>query len=286
MLVPTLEAVQSAARHNRGIGAFNVIHLETAEAIVEAAEESGLPVILQISENCISYHRAIEPIGSALVVLAQQSPALVALHLDHAEDVDLAYRAIDLGFGSIMFDASRMEYSANVALTRMVADRAHSAGVSVEGELGEIGGKDGAHAFGVRTDPTEAAAFVSETDIDMLAVAVGSSHAMTERTAQLDCSLIAALKVALSVPLVLHGSSGVADPQLTASIAAGITKVNVSTQLNRLFTGAVRQYLSENPSQVDSRRYVDVGRTAVRHEAARLLRLFAAASEREHEHSA
>lgn len=275
MLIPTMTAVQSAARHHHGIGAFNVIHLETAEAIVEAAEESGLPVILQISENCIGYHRALEPISRALIVLAEQSSAHIALHLDHAEDINLAYRAIDLGFGSVMFDASREEYSANVALTKKITEHAHDAGVAVEAELGEVGGKDGAHAFGARTDPTEAATFVSETKVDMLAVAVGSSHAMAERTAQLDCSLIAELKAAVPVPLVLHGSSGVPDLQLAASISAGITKVNVSTQLNRYFTAAVRQYLVENPTQVDSRKYVALGRTAVRQEAARLLRLFA-----------
>ena len=145
----------------------------------------------------------------------------------------------------------------------------------VEAELGEIGGKDGAHAPGVRTDPDEAVRFVAETGVGALAVAVGSSHAMTERTASIDLDLVARLAEAVPVPLVLHGSSGVADEIIVRGIRAGLTKVNVSTHLNAAFTGAIRTYLAENPAVVDPRTYVAEGRAAVREEAARLLTLFA-----------
>ncbi len=145
----------------------------------------------------------------------------------------------------------------------------------VEAELGEIGGKDGAHAPGVRTDPDEAARFVAETGVDALAVAVGSSHAMTERNAALDLELIARLHAAVPVPLVLHGSSGVPDDTIVRGIRSGLTKINVSTHLNGAFTGAIRAYLAQHPSAVDSRKYLAAGRDAVRLEAGRLLRLFA-----------
>lgn len=274
-LVPTRTLVADAERDHRGLGAFNVIHLETAEGLAAAAEEAGLPVILQISENCVRYHGALEPIGAATLAVAAASSAPVAVHLDHATDEDLARAAVDLGFGSVMFDAATLGYADNVAATGRVAAYAHAADVFVEGELGEIGGKDGAHAPGVRTDPEEAARFVAETGVDALAVAVGSSHAMQDRTAALDLELIGRLKQALPVPLVLHGSSGVPDADIVRAVAAGMTKINVSTHLNGFFTRAVRDYLDANPTAVDSRKYVAAGRAALATEAARLLRLFA-----------
>ncbi|PPL15988.1 class II fructose-bisphosphate aldolase [Microterricola pindariensis] len=274
-LTPTRTLMTDAAAAGTGIGAFNVIHLETAEALVAAAEAAGLPVILQISENCVSYHGALEPIALATLAIAGASTAPVAVHLDHAEDEQLAYRAIELGFGSVMYDGAHLAYAENVAITARVVERAHAAGVYVEAELGKVGGKDGAHAPGVRTDPAEAAAFVAATGVDALAVAVGSSHAMTERSASLDTALIAELRAALDVPLVLHGSSGASDAQIQAAIRAGMTKINVSTHLNAHFTGALRGYLHANPAVVDSRTYIAPGRAAVAAEAARLLELFA-----------
>jgi fructose-bisphosphate aldolase class II len=273
-LVPTAELLDAAVGRRTGLAAFNVVQLETAEALVAAAERSGLPVILQISQNCVAYHGALEPIGAATLALARGSDAAVAVHLDHAEDEQLALRAVELGFGSVMFDGSTLDYERNVAATARVADVAHRHGVLVEAELGEIGGKDGAHAPGVRTDPQEAERFVRETGVDALAVAVGSSHAMTERTAELDLGLIERLRHAVPVPLVLHGSSGVADETMERAIRAGITKVNVSTHLNRFYTDAIRAHLGAHPDTVDPRKYVREGRAAVTAEAARLMTLF------------
>ncbi|MDQ1582788.1 MAG: fructose-bisphosphate aldolase, class [Microbacteriaceae bacterium] len=277
-VTPTRELMRDAALNSSGIGAFNVIHLETAEALVAAAERAGLPVILQISENCAHYHGGLEPIAVATLAVARAASVPVAVHLDHAEDEQLAYQAVDLGFGSVMYDGAHLDYAENVAITARVAEYAHARGVFVEAELGKVGGKDGAHAPGVRTDPDEAVSFVATTGVDALAVAVGSSHAMTERSAALDLELIARLHAAIDVPLVLHGSSGVPDHLLVGAIRAGMTKINVSTHLNGVFTAAIRQYLAGNPAVVDSRKYVSVGRASVTEEAARLIGLFAAAS--------
>jgi fructose-bisphosphate aldolase class II len=274
-LVSAAELVRDAAANGRGIGAFNVIHLETAEALVAASAQAGLPVILQISQNCAKYHGALEPIALAILAVARRATTPVAVHLDHAEDPALVDEAIALGFGSVMFDGGALPYDENVALTRSVAERAHAAGVYVEGELGEVGGKDGAHAPGVRTDPGEARAFVAETGVDALAVAVGSSHAMLDRIASLDIDLIAQLHAALDVPLVLHGSSGVADAVIVEAVRAGMTKINVSTHLNGFFTREVRAALAANEKLVDSRKYVAPARDAVTGEATRMLRLFA-----------
>lgn len=276
-LTPARTFLDAAAAAGTGVGAFNVLHLETAEALVGAAEDTGLPVILQLSENCVRYHGGFEPIARATLAVAEASSAAVAVHLDHAEDAELAHLALDHGFGSVMYDGAKLDFADNVATTRRVVDHAAITGALVEAELGEIGGKDGAHAPGVRTDPAEAAQFVAETGVDALAVAVGSSHAMTERVASLDLDLIRRLHAAVPVPLVLHGSSGVPDETIVRGIRSGLTKINVSTHLNAAFTGAVRSYLHEHPSAVDSRKYVAAGRDAVRLEAARLLRLFASA---------
>ena len=274
-LTPTRTLLDEAHAAGRGIGAFNVVHLETAEALAGAAEDAGLPVILQLSENCVRYHGGLDPIALATLAVAEASSARVAVHLDHAEYPGLALRAIDRGFGSVMYDGAKLDFAENVSTTRLVVERADAAGVLVEAELGEIGGKDGAHAPGVRTDPDEAARFVAETGIGALAVAVGSSHAMTERVAEIDLELVARLARAVPVPLVLHGSSGVPDDTIVRGIRSGLTKVNVSTHLNQAFTGAVREHLARHPAAVDSRPYVAAGRAAVRSEAARLLTLFA-----------
>ena len=172
-LVPSATLLPAARAAHRGVGAFNVIQLEHAEALVAGAEAVSSPVILQISENAAVYHGALAPIGLATLAVARASSVPVVVHLDHATDEALIDEAIALGFTSVMFDASKLEYSANVARTAAVVARAHAAGVWVEAELGEVGGKDGVHAPGVRTDPGEAAAFVAATGVDALAVAVG-----------------------------------------------------------------------------------------------------------------
>ncbi|GAA2895935.1 class II fructose-bisphosphate aldolase [Microbacterium esteraromaticum] len=282
-LASARELMRSAASAGTGIGAFNVIHLETAEALVSASERAGLPVILQISQNCADYHGGLEPIGWATLAIARRAKTPVAVHLDHAERPELVDEAIELGFGSVMFDGGKLEYEQNVEITAAVASRARAAGVYIEAELGEVGGKDGAHAPGVRTDPDEARAFVEATGVDSLAVAVGSSHAMLDRSASLDIDLIARLKSALhgigrtgcDIPLVLHGSSGVSDDVIVQAVRAGMTKINVSTHLNGFFTRAIRETLAADEKLVDSRKYLTPAREAVAEEAARMLRLFA-----------
>lgn len=267
-----------AAAAGRGLGAFNVIHLEHAEMFTAAAARAGTPVVLQISQNAVAYHCSLAPIGSAVLALARASAVPTAVHLDHAEDVDLVHEAVALGFSSVMYDGSHLGTEENVATTAAVVEHCHRHGVSVEAELGEIGGKNGVHDPSARTSPADAADFVARTGVDLLAVAVGSSHAMTTRGAVLDTDLIAAIAARVPVPLVLHGSSGVSDEGMRAAIRAGMTKINVSTHLNKVFTTAVRAYLDEHPEVVDSRKWFRPGAAAVTAEAERLLRWYDAGS--------
>jgi fructose-bisphosphate aldolase class II len=254
-----------AVAAGRAVAAFNVVTLEHAEAIVTGAERAGRGVILQLSENAVKFHGgAYRPLLLACRELAASASVPLALHFDHIESEALADAIIsdaaDLGAGSLMVDASQHEYAENVAVTARLAHRAHIADLWVEAELGRVGGKDGAHAPGVRTDPDEAAAFVAATAVDGLAVAVGSSHAMSSQTASLDIELIALLAAAVPVPLVLHGSSGVPDAALLEAVGAGIRKVNIGTALNVAGTAALRETLG---SSVDPRAALAAARSAM-----------------------
>jgi fructose-bisphosphate aldolase class II len=248
-----------------------VILLEHAEAVVTGAEAAGAPVVLAVSENCVRYHGGLGALGAACVSLARAASVPVVLHLDHATSPGLVAEAASAGFGSVMFDASSLPYEGNVAATAEVTRWCHDRDLWAEAELGEIGGKDGVHSPTARTDPAGAAGYVAATGVDALAVAVGSSHAMLTRDAVLDLDLIAALRAAVPVPLVLHGSSGVPDEGLAAAVGAGMTKINVATQLNKVFTAAVRERLAADAAVADPRRYISAGRDAIAAEVTRLL---------------
>jgi fructose-bisphosphate aldolase class II len=270
-LTQLADIVAPARAAGRGVGAFNVIGIEHAEAIVTGAEQAGAPVVLQISENCAGYHGALGPIAAACLAIARAAAVPAAVHLDHATSADLVREGARLGFGSVMYDASRLAYADNVRATAELARWCQDQGIWVEAELGEIGGKDGVHSPAARTDPDEAAKYVAATGVDALAVAVGSSHAMLTRDAVLDLGLTGRIRAAVGVPLVLHGSSGVPDADLAAAVRAGMTKVNIATQLNKAYTAAVRDCLVNDSALVDPRRYGSAGRAAVAAEVARLL---------------
>ncbi len=271
-LTRTADLIAEAYRAGTGLAAFNAITLEHAEAIVDGAERAGAPVIMQISENTVKFHHGrLKPLAAAAAAVADSARVPISVHLDHVENPDLLRAAVHTGISSAMFDASKFDYDANVAATRAAADWAHQNGMFLEAELGEVGGKDGAHAPGVRTDPEEAAAFAAATGVAALAVAVGSSHAMSARTAALDFDLISRLRAAVRVPLVLHGSSGVADEDIRKAVSAGLTKINVGTLLNITFTATVRAELARDDAVADPRRYLAPARDAIADAVAGLI---------------
>ncbi|WP_369374645.1 ketose-bisphosphate aldolase [Streptomyces sp. cg36] len=281
-LAQTGALVTEAAAKRRAVAAFNIITLEHAEAVIAGAEAARSPVVLQISENAVKFrYGRVLPLARAAVAAAEAAAVPVALHLDHVKRDDLLRQAADAGFSSVMYDGGQLPYEQNLAATRAAADWAHTQGLWIEAELGEVGGKDGqppldAHAPGARTDPEQARAFVAETGVDALAVAIGSVHAMTTRTATLDHALLARLDGALNVPLVLHGSSGVPDEELAAAVAGGMAKINIGTALNLAMTDAIRAYLAANPAAVDARSYLTVGRQAMADTVTRLIGVLAA----------
>jgi fructose-bisphosphate aldolase class II len=280
-LVTTGELVTRAAAAHSAVAAFNIITLEHVEAVIAGAESAHTPVVLQVSENAVKFrYGRLLPLARAAVAAAERAAVPVALHLDHVQSGDLLRQAPGAGFSSVMFDASRLPYAENLAATRAAADWAHTQGLWIEAELGRLGGKDGqapldAHAPGARTDPAEARAFVADAGVDALAVAIGSSHAMTTRTATLDHTLLKRLAATLDVPLVLHGSSGVPDDELAAAAAGGVAKVNIGTALNIAMTDAIRAFLAAHPEAVDSRAYLSVGREAMVRTVAGIIRALA-----------
>ena len=275
-LVATRELVDRAVARRVAVGAFNVITLEHIEGVLEGAELGGTAVILQISQNAVRFHHGrLTPLAVAATALADAASVPVSIHLDHVDDDELLRQANTAGISSVMYDAAKLDYQQNVAATRAAREWAHAHGLYLEAELGEVGGKDGAHAPGVRTKPTEAAEFVAATGVDALAVAVGSSHAMTDRRAALDHDLIAELARAVPVPLVLHGSSGVPDHELAQAVRAGMTKINIGTILNVEFTAAVRATLGVDEGLVDPRKYLAPARTRIAEAVAHLVRVLA-----------
>lgn len=265
--------VAEKANTSTAIGAFNVILLEHAEALVLGAEKSQLPLILQISENCVKYHGSLKPISVATIAIAEASTLPISVHLDHAESEELVKQALDLGYDSVMFDGSKLSYKENVQASQRMRALCDSYGATLEVEIGEVGGKDGVHAPGIRTKPAEARDFANETGAHLIAVAVGSSHAMSTRDATLDFQLIRDIAAEVKVPLVLHGSSGVSDSDLQEAVRAGMRKINIATHLNSVFTQRVRAELEKNPGLTDPRKYIGLGRDDVSDEVARLLRL-------------
>jgi fructose-bisphosphate aldolase, class II len=274
-LALTRDLVAAAVRDESAVAAFNVITLEHAEAIVAGGETTGTALLLQLSENTVRFHGGrMLPILAACTELAKTASIPVGIHLDHFQDdafIDSGIAAAAVvGVSSLMVDAAHLPYELNVERTAALSAMAHDLGLWVEAELGEIGGKDGAHAPGVRTDPDDAAEFVGNTGVDGLAVAVGSSHAMTSKTATLDIALIGRLAERVPVPLVLHGSSGVPDDALKEAVIAGMRKINIGTALGLAFTAAVRRQLDAATPSSDPRLYLGEGRSAITETVARL----------------
>jgi fructose-bisphosphate aldolase class II len=279
-----------AQRDQYAIGAFNANTMEQVQAIVLAAQAENAPVIIQIS------HHALQYVGSGNVIIglrymaeigkvaAQSVSVPVALHLDHATENEVI-QAIGLGFTSVMFDADERPLQENIDVTKKLCEMAHLAGVSIEAELGEVPRADSSGVVQSATELThveDAAGFVYATGIDTLAIAIGSVHAVKQKHVELDLERLKAIRAAVDIPLVLHGSSGVTDACVAEGIKLGLCKVNVATQLNQAFTRAVRARLSDDPNEVDPRRYLNSGRDAMVEEVRERIRFVGAAGKAAH----
>lgn len=279
-LVSSKLVLEEALRRRFAIGAFNANNMEQVQAIVEAAQEERAPVILQVSQGAIRY-AGLEFAAGLVKIAAQVSDVPVVLHLDHGTDFDQNVRCLRAGFTSLMYDGSKQPYEENVAVTKRVVDIAHLVDIPVEAELGRVlnvaGNVTQEDVIAAMTDPDQAKEFVARTGCDSLAVACGSVHAMTAREATLDIDRLRAIHAQVSIPLVLHGSSGVKHDSVVEAIANGIAKVNVATTLNQAFMNGVRRAVAAMPEETDPRKIIGVGRDEVKEAVREKIRLFGSA---------
>ena len=257
MLMTGKELLLDAQKNKYAVGAFNVNNMEGIQAIIQAAEELNSPVILQASQGGLKY-AGVEYIAALGKLAANNAKVPVALHLDHGTDFEQVMQCIRHGFSSVMIDGSRFPLEENIAFTKKVVEIAHMVGVTVEAELGKIGGTEDHITVDEKdatfTDPQEAKRFVEETGVDYLAIAVGTAHGVYKGVPKLDYDRITEIRNAIDVPLVLHGSSGVPYESLEKAISLGICKINIDTDIRASFAKTVKEYLLENPDQIDPRK--------------------------------
>jgi len=267
MLVTGKEILDHANKNGYAVGAFNVNNMEIVQAIVEAAEETNSPVILQASQGGIKY-AGIEYIAQLAKVAAEKVKVPVAIHLDHGTDFQQIMLCIRHGFTSVMIDGSKHQLKDNIDITKKVVEIAHAVGVSVEAELGKIGGTEDDISVDEReatfTDPEEAKLFVEETGVDSLAIAVGTAHGVYKGEPKIDFNRIKIIKELVGIPLVLHGSSGVPADSIKKAVEAGINKINIDTDLRIAFTQAIKDFIKDNPNNIDPRKVLSPAREAMK----------------------
>ena len=265
-LVTTKQLLLDAQKGGYAVGAFNVENMEMVQAVVAAAEELRSPVIMQTTPSTVKYAN-LNYFYENVKVAAQESSVPVVIHLDHGNSFELAMQAYRTGYTSIMIDGSHEGFEDNIALTSAVVKACHPGEVPIEAELGKVGGKeddlDGGEGDPY-TNPQEAAEFVERTAIDSLAVAIGTAHGVYKGVPKLDFSRLSEIRKAVSIPLVLHGTSGVPDEDVAECIKRGICKVNYATDLRIAFTKGINQVLKENPDTIDPKKYNAKGREEVR----------------------
>ena len=303
MLVTSRELLNAARAKGYAVGAFNINNLESLLAITEASGAESSPVIVAATPSAIMY-AGLEYLA-AMVKIAEKSVSVpMALHLDHGRDVETVSKCIGMGFTSVMIDGSHLDIEENISLTRRVVGLAHPKSVSVEAELGRLVGVEEStveEKEAILTSPDAAKEFVERTNIDALAVAIGTSHGAYKFKAKpkLDFERLEAIRKMVKVPLVLHGASGVPswivekakkygtelggakgipDEQIRKAISLGIAKINIDTDLRLAFVGAIREILVTSPKQFDPRKILGSAKEAMKEVVRSKMRLFGSSS--------
>ncbi|QAT50329.1 class II fructose-bisphosphate aldolase [Caproiciproducens sp. NJN-50] len=264
-LTTSKQMLLDAQRGGYAVGAFNAENMEMVQAIIAAAEELHAPVMIQTTPGTIKY-AGLDLYCANVSAAAKNASVPVAMHLDHGNSYDLAVQALRAGYTSIMIDGSKEVLDKNIAITKAVVSACAPCGIPVEGELGKVGGKeDDTESSGTGyTDPDEAVRFVAETGVFSLAVGVGTAHGVYKTKPVLNVELISTLRKVLTVPMVLHGASGLTDEAIRNCVSCGICKVNFATELRVVFSDAVKDYLKQDPGVFDPKRYGAKAREAVK----------------------
>ena len=264
-LVTSEKMLAEAREGGYAVGAFNVENMEMVKAVIAAAEEVKAPVMLQTTPSTVKYG-TLETYFAMVSAEAKKASVPVCLHLDHGSSLELAVQAIKAGYTSVMIDGSHEDFEHNVELTKKVVDVAKACGIPVEAELGKVGGKEDdleAEEDG-NTDPQEAKEFVDRTGVSSLAIAIGTAHGFYAGTPVLDKERVSEVKELVSVPLVLHGASGLSDEDVKECVRRGMCKVNFATELRVAYTEAGKKLLQEKPETFDPKKLGIAGMEAVK----------------------
>ena len=258
--VTSEKMLQDADRNGYAIGAFNVENMEMVMAVIKACEELRAPAILQTTPSTVKY-AGLDMYFANVAAAAKKASVPIALHLDHGSSFELAMQALRTGYTSIMIDGSKLDFEENIAVSKRVADACRPSGIPVEAELGKVGGKEDDLTCDDPgyTDPDDAVRFANETGISSLAVAIGTAHGFYQGEPKLDIDRLSEIRKAVSIPLVLHGASGVPDEAVKECISRGISKVNFATELRVAFSDGIKAYLKDNPDAFDPKKYCTVG---------------------------
>lgn len=279
-LVPMSRLLEQASKGGYAVGAFNTNNLEIVQGIIEAAEEMESPVILQASQGAIKY-AGLDYIVAIVKTASERVKVPVALHLDHGTSFEQAVQCIRAGFSAVMFDGSKYSLEDNIAKTLEVVRVAKPIGVTVEAELGKIGGTEDDITVSDRdammTVPEEAKEFVVRTGVDALAVAIGTAHGPYKGEPKLDFERLQQIRDLVDIPLVLHGASGVPEEAIKKAISIGISKINIDTDLRQAFTAAVVKVLADKPSEFDPRKLLGPAREALKQVVKQKITLFGSA---------
>lgn len=281
-LVSMNEFLPKAKAGKFAVGQFNMNNLEFAQAITDAAIEEKSPFIFGVSEGALKY-MGMEYTVAIAQAAAKKSGLPIALHLDHGSSFEVAMACIRAGFSSVMFDGSHHSYEDNIRLTKEVVRAAHAMGVSVEGELGTIGGVEDDisvdEANAALAKPEEAIRFYEETGVDCLAIAVGTAHGMYKGEVRIHYDIIKEVVSKIPVPVVLHGGSGVPDEMIREAIQAGVGKINVNTENQVACTNAIREVLGKDAKVYDPRKYLTPARNAMKEVVKEKIRLFGSSNQ-------
>ena len=268
MILSTREMLLKAQREGYAVPAFNTHNMETLQVVAETAMEMKSPVIIAGTPSTIEDYAGPDYIKAMAEVAANKYDVPIAIHLDHFEDVDAIKRDIDIGFKSCMIDASKKPFEENIAIVKDVVEYAHRYDAVVEAELGKLGGREDDLVVDEKdtryTNPDDAAEFVNKTNVDSLAIAIGTAHGLYKGEPKLDFERLKEIRSKVSIPLVLHGASDVPDELVKEAISLGICKVNVATDLKIPFADAVKKFFNENSKESDPRKYMTPGKEAMK----------------------
>lgn len=276
MLVNSKVMLENAKKYNYAVPHFNINNLEWTKYILETMNSLNKPVILGVSESALSYMGGVSTVVGLVkgLIIDLNITIPVCLHLDHGTSIDICKQAIDAGFTSIMIDASKYPLLENINITKQVVEYAHAKGVTVEAEVGHVGGTEDNITSNITNATLEdCLKLVNETGVDSLAPALGSVHGIYKNEPNLDFKTMKEISAALPIPLVLHGASGIPDNQIKEAIACGINKINVNTELQIVWTNAVREYLN-NCNQYDPRKIIGSGKQAIKEKIIEKVKLY------------